>query len=205
MTGNPDKEYPPIGQAPPPTDLKHVLRIVSRRRWTFAIALLAVIAAAFLAAFGIHPRYAAEATVLLESRKTQVSTQTSVLSDLPADMAAVRSEIEIIRSNQLLATVVDRLGLANDPEFTAPRWHDRVLAQAVALAPALAPMLGDQSPAHRRQELFERVQDRLIVTNDSRSYSLRIKFVSEDAAKAARIANAFATAYVEAQMQIRGE
>ncbi len=100
----------------------------------------------------------------------------------PLDQALVNTEIGTIRSRDIARKVVLQFGLEKDPEFvparlligTAPVDHAR------ATETAISAMLG-----------------RLSVEQQEKSYILGISFDSASAVKAARIANGFASAYID--------
>lgn len=196
----------PAVTADGPPNLRHLLQILSRRRaaviWLGAVGLvLAAIASAVM-----DPHYYAEAVVLVDSRKSQVVGLPEVLSDLPAsDLAAVRSEMAMIKSTDLSSLIVDRLHLDQDREFAGKPFLLPLARRVAEWVPLLNEVLPteEEAAAKRRRALLDKVRDRLGTSNDGRSYNISISFRSRDPQKAARIVNAFAEAYVEAQVDVR--
>ena len=102
------------GQA---VDLAATVNIL-KRRWKLAVAIVALFTTICVAVvFQLTPRYAAEAAVLLDPRKTQVIDLQAVVSGLQADTAVVRSEVEVLKSPSIAEVVVKKTDLANEPEF----------------------------------------------------------------------------------------
>jgi capsular exopolysaccharide synthesis family protein len=189
-----------------PPNLRHLFQILSRRRMAAVWMVVLGLALAALAAAIMDPRYYAEAVVLVDSRKAQVAGLPEVLSDLPtSDLAAVRSEMAMIKSTDLSELVIARLRLDQDPEFAIKPYLLPLARQAAQWLPVLDRFLPTEEEAavKRRRALLDKVRDRLGTSNDGRSYNIQISFRSRDPDKAARIVNAFAEAYVEAQVDVR--
>ncbi|MGZ0187716.1 MAG: Wzz/FepE/Etk N-terminal domain-containing protein, partial [Alphaproteobacteria bacterium] len=92
-------------------------RALKRRRWTILlVTLLGALLAAFIVT-QIPARYTATATVLLDTRKSNVVDFDEVLSGLPANDDTVNSEILVVRSPAMVARVARELNLAAQPEF----------------------------------------------------------------------------------------
>ena len=102
-----------IGRA----DVREFLRMLNRRKWQLfgVAALVCVVTAAVLVQF--TPEYRATALVMLDTRKAKVTNTTDVLGGLSVDIPAVQTEIEVLKSANLLGRVVDKLHLERDPEY----------------------------------------------------------------------------------------
>ena len=107
-------------------DLRQLLRTYWRRKWiVLGTAMLFVVVAGLILTQQTN-RYTTSASIMLDTRESKVVDVESVLSGLPADTSALMSEIEVIRSTQLIGRVVDKLHLESDPEFNGalrdPHW-----------------------------------------------------------------------------------
>jgi exopolysaccharide transport family protein len=165
-----------------------------RRRAGLFAGVAGLVALTVLAVLlGRPPAYTAAASLQINTRKTQMIAGPAVLSALDAEAAIVDTEVEVLRSPQLAAAVVDDLGLTRDPVFNAalrPDW----LARLTGRGPP-AP-----DPAVARQRVIEAVCRRLTVRRVGLTYSMAVGFTADDPTKAARIANAFADHYLRAQL-----
>jgi succinoglycan biosynthesis transport protein ExoP len=167
----------PEDSADPPFGFDGFIRTIEAHtglilRTMLVVAVLAVAAAAF---WPTH--YTANAVVMLEPRKNNITDLSAVLSQLPTDPASLQNQIQILTSRELAGRVVDRMHLMDDPEF-APRTDD---------------------PALKRDGVIDVFLKHLSVDTIGLSTSLSIGFASKDADKSARIANAVAEAYVDDQ------
>jgi uncharacterized protein involved in exopolysaccharide biosynthesis/Mrp family chromosome partitioning ATPase len=200
-----------IGNLPAAADApaSRLGRILWRRRAT----LLGVAAGGvILAAAGYlttPPRYAAEAVVALDARQWQGLPSQSVISALPQDNPALRTELDLIHSRLLAAKVLDRLTadrIAIDPYAHpgGPIFGIRALLRQIAAdlgfpeAPAGPPPTAEQ----RRNDSIDLLLGAARASNDGRSLTIFIDAIAADPTTAAAIANAFAGAYIDHQADI---
>lgn len=139
--------------------------------------------------------YSTSAVVMIEPRKNNVTDQSSVLSETPTDPSSIQNQIQLLTSRDLAARVVDKLGLASDPEFASAalnplRW----------LKPA--PPAG---AARRRDAMITTFLKHLSVDSVGLSTTITVTFTSHDPAKAAVVANTVVDTYLGMQAAIRYE
>jgi succinoglycan biosynthesis transport protein ExoP len=200
-------------------DLNQLIATFRRRSRVFAAVLVVLFAAVVIVTFQMTPRYTATATVMIDTRKHDVSNIEEVMSGLPADSSAVDTEVEILKSRTLAERVVDTLKLDNDPEFNAKL---RPVNPVASVIEAPFKFVGDvlsngreseaarqQSEQLRQQKIHEAVVDtvlkRLTVRRSGLTYVIDVGFESKDPAKAAQIANAFADKYLLEQLEAKYE
>src|ERR1700738_1413274 len=174
------------------------------REWrliALVTGLSIVLGAAYIA---ISPkRYTAQADMIIDTKKV-TWTQTEMASEnRPLEDASVESEIETTRSEKVATAVIDRLHLTEDPEFVGT---GRGLTRHIL---SLFKLNAEPEQGPSKDELMQRVlgtvESNLRVTRLGRSYIEQIAYTSLDRDKAARIANAFADAYIEDQLQAKFE
>ncbi|HEY4125956.1 MAG TPA: polysaccharide biosynthesis tyrosine autokinase [Rhizomicrobium sp.] len=171
-----------------PPGASEMARIIRARRTLIlrVAAASVVLVAAIL--FILPTRYSASAVVMLEPRKNNVTDLSAVLSQTPTDPASLQNQIQILTSRELAGRVIDRLGLANDPEFKPSDG-----------------LFGSGNPNRTHDAVLDAFLKRLSVDAVGLSTSLNISFAARDAEKAARIANAVANAYVADQVNAKFE
>ena len=106
-----------------PIDLRTLWLIMLRRRIPFLIVATVVLAIGLAVALIIPSTYVSSTSVLIERRSTNVAEGQSIVSSLPADSAAVDTEVQVLRSPDLARRVAEKLHLDRDPEFN-PRLRD---------------------------------------------------------------------------------
>ncbi len=181
-----------------PPDWRRQWALLDRRRRLFASVALAVALAGFLLTIILPPRYAATAEVMIDPRRERVVDMQQVLPDLPTDNAAVETEAEVLKSRLLAEKVATRLRLNADPEF-----NPALRSSAWLRTPAFFDQKTLSTSALQRDALLERVQERLKVARVGMSYVITVSFSSRSPEKAAIIANAFTSAYLQQQLDAK--
>jgi succinoglycan biosynthesis transport protein ExoP len=140
------------------------------------------------------PRYTAHATMIMDTQKGQFFQQQAILAEAPIDLSGIESQVQIVKSENLAASVIENLHLTQFPEFVG---ND------------VGPfdwLLG-ASPRRSEFELMRQAigvfGKELEVSRVGTSYVMDIGFTSNDADRAAQIANAVADAYVVDQLDAR--
>lgn len=198
-------------------DLREVYGVF-RRRIKVILGCVAVITAlATLIVFQLTPRYTAESSVMLVTRKNQVIDVQSVLSGLSGDAIAIRSEVEILQSPALARKVADKLNLYDVPEFNAalagpPGPMDYLLHPAAWASMQLRSLLtpaaqkradAQQSAPDVKVAVVRKLLSSIQILNDGRSFLLRIRAEAEDRNLAAKIANTYADTYLLDQLEAK--
>ena len=178
--------------------LQRAYNILVWRKKIVLVALTTTLAAG-LAYIALMPaQYSATAVLLTDTKRSPELQDTG--RDVPVDSSVVETQIEAIRSQVLALGVVDKLGLAEHPEFNAERSAIGTLVMSVlGLASAQEP--GDRG-LQRRLALATLVK-KLGVRRIGRSYVAEITYTSRDPTIAARIVNAIAEGYITEQLGAR--
>lgn len=162
-------------------ELYNIFQSLVRQRLFLAGGLLVALAAAAIAIVVLPGRYTSDATLIVQpvGNVSQIGSMSE-----QATPEIVRSQLEVVRSHRVLSGVIDRLNLANDPEFAADG--------------------KGLTAAETRAEVIENVADNLEVDNDGRSVTIHIAFTAKSPAKAAQIADAIAEEYIRTQGELKG-
>lgn len=198
-------------------DLREVINF-AWRQWKFiggVTALVLLIGGIYIAR--ATPLYTATAQLLLDPRKEKAAGQDTILTDAVLDLPAVESQMAIIRSTSLLRRVVDKERLVNDPEFGAGpsgsgldmlasiRSYFSRSSQPAPTSDALTSQ-GSGALTGAAPEItatVENIKNSVIVARAGQAYVLNVSLTSADPAKAARLANAVADAYVVDKLDAR--
>jgi succinoglycan biosynthesis transport protein ExoP len=144
-------------------------------------------------------RYTARTDMIIDTKKI-VWVQSEMTSESRGvDDAAVESEMETTRSEKVAGAVVRRLHLTEDPEFvgSGPGLGHRLLS-LLGLA-----TVGKPTEDDLLRDALATLSSNLRVSRLGRSYHEEIAYTSLDPAKAAKIANAFAQAYIDDQLEAK--
>lgn len=219
----------PVRPSEAPDQLWEWLRLLNRRKALIVGCGLVAVALMALIIAQATPMYKASARLLLDTRTFKVVSTEAALSGVDTmNLGAIQSELEVIQSEFLIGRVVDKLGLANNPDFNGskpPGFIDSAFAPlrelwatgiSTLLAPAPKPQQAQQGqPARssraaeesdpRRRAAIGAVAGGLNVSLLGRTYVILITVESPDGAMSARIANALAEAYLADQIDTKNE
>lgn len=198
-------------------DIRALLLVLLRRKWIIINTALFCTILSILVVFQMTPRYSATVMLALETRQSQVVDFEAVMSGIGTDVAAIKTEIDVMTSRRLVGKAVDALGLVRDPEFNA------ALNTEKSLLDYLNPLtyfpdswrrsiVGDGVPIQESERIIKEraavisaVTSQLSVNNPPRSYTISMSFESADPRKAARIANGIAELYLTDQLEAKFE
>jgi len=178
-----------------------LMRVIRERQGLIRVVVLSVLALTLLVLMALPTVYSASAVVMLDQRKNNVADLSAVLSELPTDTASLQNQIQILTSRDLAGVVVDRLDLIHDPEFN-PAANGG--AHGIHLNP-LAWFGTHAAPgvAGQREAAIDALLRHLSADAIGLSTSMEVRVTASSAAKAARIANAVADAYVAEQLKTK--
>jgi len=174
------------------------------RQWRLIaiIAFLAVVAG--LMDLGMTPsRYTAQADLLVDNKKVGWTRSELTAEEAMVDDSSFETEIETTMSEKIATLVARRLHLDDDPEFTAI--ESGLLDRVLALIKFDSGPGSDTTGAEKMRRALATLRSNLLVMRSGRSYVEMISYTSLDSAKAATIANALASAYIEDQVQAKFE
>ena len=204
MTAYTTIRLPSEADARPPSglDLPGLWAMFRRRFRLFLASALAVIALVVIVTWQLTPLYEAQARVIINSRETQALDFTSIIAGISPDAAAVDTEVEVILSRKAAEAVADALDLWTDAEFgdpapEGPGLIDRFLPGQLRAAPP--------DPALARERTVGRLLSAVEAERAGITYAIQVTATSQDPAKAARIANAFAEQYLTDQLDQKFE
>jgi exopolysaccharide transport family protein len=175
-------------------DLGGLFRAIWRRRARVLLATVAVAALAFAGANMMAPRYDSEARLLIEPREPEFSGpngQPSVASATAFDEPGIASEVQLLRSVDLIKQVARNLRLHELPEFDTTADPSAMSDLLVMLGMKRNPL--DMPPEER---VLKEFQEKLQVYQVEKSRVIGIQFTSKSRDLAAAIPNEMAKIYL---------
>jgi succinoglycan biosynthesis transport protein ExoP len=184
------------------SDLREVWLFIQRNALLVGVITLGMAVFALVLSLILPPHYAGKAIVMLDPRKSNVTNLESVMSALPADHAAIRSEMDVIQSRAVANRVIDEVNLLRDskfnPSMSVTGWIGRLFASSKEEAKA-------KREERDRTSVFLKLERALDVQNDGRSYSIVITYRDRNPERAAQIANSYADQYLVDQLEVKYE
>ena len=197
-------------------DLREALSFLWRQ-WKFIAAVTAVVLlVGIVSVLRQTPLYTATSQVLLDRQREKAPGAEAILTDVNLDFAMVESQMAIIRSSMFLRRVVDKEQLVSDPEFGTRR----AAPPSASGAPSEPAKADDSKPdaasargATAEQQAVpsdlvytvERLKGAVSVARAGQGHVLAISVTSRDPARAARLANAVADAFLVDKLDTRFE
>ncbi len=174
------------------------------RHWCLLLLTMAV-GAGGTAAFvtSIPKQFTAEASILIEPRRTQVSDLQAISPD-PGDVTSlIRTQIDILSSPTLMTGVVEALHLDQNPEFVQPGngllgQLSTVIHHVIATTEPKA-----ATPTHRQLTALAAavLSGKVSFANELRSSVLRVMATTQSATLSAQIANELARQFLDFKRQ----
>lgn len=195
-----------LDQADTEIDLLSLLFTLWRGKWLiFGLTLTAILLGGYYAYAVAVPKYQASASLVLDVRGGgNVVDIESVISGVSTDEASINTELQVIRSSNLIREVVADLGLADDPEFNetlraessfSPSAIRRHIQNIISTEPAEI-----LSAERELSRVVNEVRDIISASNQRNTYIFQISTKTESPEKSVAIVNALAEIYIENQI-----
>lgn len=170
----------------------------------------------YVASLSMEDRYSSVTQIMLETRVAVDPEYTPQVSGLPTTLTSLQSEVEVLRSSDLLVAVIGKLNLLDHPEFNRePGLSLSPIALLRQLKSAIEARLSDEEAApepldpaqaelRRLDEVIEQLRSaRQIEQIGETSAVYRIRVTTGSPVLSANIANALAGSYLEAQRRMK--
>jgi succinoglycan biosynthesis transport protein ExoP len=184
-------------------DLRHYWNIINRRKWSIIGLALAVGLLTTLAVFAMTPIYTASATLLIESQAPNVVSIQEVYGLDTRNQDYLATQIEIMRGRPIAETVVDRLGLIEQPGFRPEHQRPLIDLDWQSWLPFGMQKKASPSPQNEREHAVDAYLGNLSIAPVRLTQLVRVQFDSADPKLAARAADAHAKAYIESTLEAR--
>lgn len=176
-------------------DLRGVLGLLRRQFRLIVLTVLIGIGAAVIVTFALTPVYTASVLILVDPSSKNLLDPEAQMTSASADNARIDSEVEILRSENILLKVIEAEGLLADDEFgVSLGLRERLLSFLRIAVPTLP--TGDAAI----NQALSKLAGAISAQRRGLTYLIALQARSEDPAKAAALANATAHVYIEDQL-----
>jgi polysaccharide biosynthesis transport protein len=142
--------------------------------------------------------YTAQAKILIGKQKPQFMQQQALLADAPFDQSQMETQFQILLSSAILAPIVKKLELFDDPEFSSPSGGLLRRMLQVFTGPT-----SSETKLDPTETAIATLVDRLSINRVGSSFLIEIGASSRNPEKAAQIANAVTQAYIDDQQEVK--
>ncbi|OJG00789.1 GumC family protein [Pararhizobium antarcticum] len=178
-------------------DLGGLFRAIWDKKGRVLLATVCFAGMAFVGASLMSPTYQSEARLLIESRQPEFSGVNQAQqppADAAFDESAISSQVQVLRSVDLIKQVAREMKLYELPEFDPTANPSAISDLLVMLGIKKNPL--DLPPEER---VLKEFQDKLQVYQVEKSRVIAVQFTSKDQTLAAAIPNAMAKVYLSLQ------
>ncbi len=181
-------------------DIRAILDLLRRRIKLILVTVIVIVSAALLYAFSLTPLYTSSALILVDTRATNLLDPANAGGSASSDNARVDSEVEILKSNNILLDVIEQQNLISSDEFGVKLgWRDQVLS-FLRIQDAQLPA-GPVS----LQSILGKLRNSVTISRKGLTYLISVSATSENPDNAAQLANAVTNAYIIAQVRSKVE
>lgn len=191
----------PEGEQSSSQDVKFYVDIVRRQFPTVLAVAAAALILAIVYLFTAAPLFTSTASMVIDTRKLQLFQQQSVLGDVALDSATIETQLEILKSENVSLAVIRDLHLIDDQEFTGG--GGGLVGSVIGSISKLFSAASASSEFQLTRQTLGRFEAGRTVKRLGQTYVMEIGFTSRDPAKAGRIANAIADAYIVDQLEAK--
>ncbi|MBO9125311.1 MULTISPECIES: Wzz/FepE/Etk N-terminal domain-containing protein [unclassified Rhizobium] len=177
-------------------DLRMISGLLRRQIWVVLATAAAILSLIAIVLTVLTPRYTAQALVVVDTSAKNLLAPDSAAIASASDNARVEGEVRIAQSDAVLLDVVREGKLADDPEF-APR-SGYLTGILVRFGGASSHTTDDAE-----RETLASFKEAVRVRREGLTYLITIGVTSEDAAKAALLANRVASVYIRHQIDAK--
>lgn len=177
-------------------------RSVRKRRWLILLTAFVLTLLAALYAQSIKPVFRSTTTLLIESGKTKILSIEEVYNGVSQDREYYQTQVEILRSRDVALRTVIATKLWDEPEFD-PRRPVVTLQSRIREVFSAAPAPLPWTPERLADETVGRYLGAIMIEPVRLSQLVRISFEAHDRELAAKIADATAVAFIQADRDSR--
>lgn len=191
-------------------DIMALIVAFRRQRTVVAVATCSVLLLGAIYCVSAVPRYTATNEIIIDSHKN-LSDLTASLADVTLDTAAIDSQLEVIKSDNVAALVSQELQLDQNELFLNGGGLLSAAASTISHIVNVRSWFVSQSVDEEerrqavRQAIITKLESNLDVKRVGRTYILTVSYTSPNPKLSVDIANAYADAYFTDQLNARYE
>lgn len=175
-------------------DLRQIFELLRRQLRLIAVTVIAVLVIAGFVVFSLAPVYTSSALILVDpSRKNLLAGDAQAMGST-GDSARIDSEVEILRSDNVLLKVIESENLLANADIVSLSLTSRVLAFLRLGEPELP------TAEQALSQALNTLRSSVTVQRRGLTYLISVQARSGDPARSAQLANAVAEAYIQDQL-----
>ena len=194
-------------------DLRDLLDVLVRRKWTVVTVLLVCFFSAVLFTFSMTPQFKATGSIKISAQSSNLTKFDNLESNALKTMEFQQTQVKMLQSEQLASRVIERLELASNKVFNPEMAAGPGEAQASTLLGTLKGFIRADGGADSMNLLTEDAKQQMLqnsllnffkeqftVTPVKNSELIEVSFASPDPELSSAVANAALDAFVDMHM-----
>ncbi|WP_439500374.1 GNVR domain-containing protein [Aminobacter ciceronei] len=182
----------------PLIDPMAVIGGIARSKLLIASTTLAGALLGVALALSTPKKYQAWTEMIVDPRNLRLSDKELTVGDLPSDatLAVVETQVRRLTSGSVLVKVVDKLNLAEDPEFNGKAGGGFSIRGFVSSLISSNQQTGDD-PGRRHALAAEHLYEALSIQRDTNTFVISVGAKTQDPEKSALIANTMTDVFIQ--------
>lgn len=183
----------------PLIDPMAVIGGITRSKLLIASTTLAGALLGVALALSTPKKYEAWTEMIVDPRNLRLSDKELTVGDLPSDatLAVVETQVRRLTSGSVLVKVVDKLNLAEDPEFNGTAGGGFSVGGFIRSLISSNDKAASDDPGRRHSLAAEHLYEALTIQRDVNTFVISIGAKTEDAEKSALIANTMTQVFMQ--------
>lgn len=177
-------------------------RSVLKRKWAILALGLTLALLAGVVAFSLTPQYRSTATVLIEQGRGKVLSIEDLYSGGMQTREYYQTQVEVMKSRAVAARTAKQLKLWDHPDFD-PRLPDTTIRGRIKAMLGVEALETEWTEDKLANAVAEKLMEDMSIEPIRLSQLVKVSFESPDAQLAARVANAIAANYIDADRESR--
>ena len=184
-------------------DIKGIISTLRRRIGIIISIVILFLTAGICYLLITKPVYEASATILIDPRRPDVLADNALASQFLQENFTIDSEIEIIKSSELLKSVVSSLDLFANPEILVPSLFGQARQQVQQWVYDLLKIPDEEIVEDKKKIMLKALKSHVKARRIRRTYAIQVSYSSTDPERAAEITNAIVQKYLDDKLETR--
>ena len=181
-------------------DIRAIIGLLQRRIKLIIATFILIVGVAAIYAFSLTPTYTSSTLIFVDISARDILDPNAQVAGASSANARIDSEVEILKSNNILLDVIEQQNLIKDAEFGVKLgWRDN-FKSFLRIQDASLP-----TDSKAVQSVLANLRNAVSVKRKGLTYLISVSATSISPDTAAKTANSVASAYIEAQVRSKVE
>lgn len=181
-------------------DIGEIVKLLWKSKWLIACVLLVSIIAGIFYVQQLPRLYNGEAKLILESNEQNATGLDNLVPGISDDDAELNSQLEVIKSRNIIGQVVDTLSLTDDPEFNITLREPTIIVKSIRWIKSKIGTTSETDLLDHREIAIDKLTENLKVSVLPKTHVFKISLETWEPLKSVNIINTLSQAFVSDQI-----